>query len=445
MSLAAFAAPPLLLLVLSLAGRPLVTAIPGSAPMRWVYAVLAGLWLLHLLVTVLDLVGVPWGVATVLGPLLLVALWRLRERVPSAPSPGRGWGDGVAAAAVLAFAALAATSWIGFSDFVYHWGLKAHRFLVARQVDYEYLGQPWNWVLHPDYPNLLPELLAVTAMLGGGWREGALMLWSPLTLGLLLVVAREALAEPTPGRARLDAWSRQATLSVLACGVAAFGISALMAGSADWLVALALMAALPPLARPADRGGDLQLALCAAVAAASKAEGIPLAAWLLGVQLLRHLRGGWRTALASLPRLVLPVAAVVVPWAARVVQHSLYQTFNSGPFTPHKARAVLPALLESMASPAWHWLTLGLLLLPLLLLRRGPLWPFAAVLALQSLLYGWQYMSAPVDARFLVLSTFPRLALHLLPSVLVASALAWLREPPAAAPERAIEPAAAEA
>ena len=452
MSPAAVLAPLLLLAMLIMAGRPLVERLPGSRPLRSVYAVLAGLWLLHLLLTLLDVVGVGWSVPLVAGALLLFALWRLRERMPAVPSLRPGWGDVVALLATLAFAALAATRWIAFSDFVYHWGLKGHRFLLARHVDYDYLAQPWNWVLHPDYPNLYPELLAVTAMLGGGWEEGALMLWSPILVALLLVVARETLAPgdsgPRAGAPGLaDPWVRDAVLAMLGCALAAFGIGHLMAGSADWFVALALLAALPPLTRPADGAGDLQLGLCAAVAAAAKAEGVALAGFLVAVQLGRHLlalrrtrpawrsRAAWRSGLAGLAMLVLPPASVVLPWWLRAAHHGLFQPFNSGAPELARVRIVADAVAESMAVAAWGGLTLALLLVPLLLARGGLLRPFATVVALQALLYGWQYLTAPVDTHFLVLSTFPRLALHLLPSVMVAAALAWLG---GAAPEAAV-------
>lgn len=457
MSLTAALAPLLLLALLWLAGRPLAERVPASRPLRCVYAVLAGAWLLHSLLTLLDLAGVRWSAPLVAGALLLLALWRLRERAPAPASPPLGWGDGIALLATLLFAALAATRWIAFADFVYHWGIKGHRFAIARGVDYDWLAAPWNWVLHPDYPNLFPELLAITSLLAGGWHEGALALWSPLTAGLLLVTAREALAPGASGAAipgLPDPWTRQAVLALLACSLAAVGIGAQLAGSADWLVALVLLASLPPLARPPDRSGDLQLGLCAAVAAASKGEGIPLAALLVAVQLARRLallwrgragdvgRTRWREALAGAAALVLPPASVVLPWAWRVARHGLFQEFNRGELVLARAPIVAAALADAVPVRAWGGLTLLLLLVPVLVLRGGPLRAFAGVVALQLLAYGWQYMTAPVDTRFLVLATFSRLALHLLPSVMVASALLWLGGPaPAARPARA--PAAA--
>ncbi|HEY4593198.1 MAG TPA: hypothetical protein VIJ61_12365, partial [Thermoanaerobaculia bacterium] len=145
---------------------------------------LAGAVVLHLLLTLLDLAGVPWH------PLLLVAsggalyvlgrrfLPRRPERSgdrPNFPS-GPGWGDGIALLVLAAFTLLALSHWITFSDFVFHWGLKGRRFFVARGVDYTYLARRWNWVIHPDYPNLLPELYAVTALLAGRFDLTAMML-----------------------------------------------------------------------------------------------------------------------------------------------------------------------------------------------------------------------------------------------------------------------------
>ena len=140
MSTASALAPLLLLGMLMLAGRPLVESVPATRPLRWIYAVLAGWWLLHLLLTLLDLARVPWSVPLVAGALLLVALWRLRQRESASPSAPPGWGDVVALLAVLVFAALAATRWIAFSDFVYHWGIKGHRFLLAREAISAYAG-----------------------------------------------------------------------------------------------------------------------------------------------------------------------------------------------------------------------------------------------------------------------------------------------------------------
>src|SRR5262249_9080761 len=68
-----------------------------------------------------------------------------------------GWGDALALFALAVFTAFALSGWIAMPDFVYHWGLKGHRFYLARGVDYPFLAHRWSWAIHPDYPNLVPE------------------------------------------------------------------------------------------------------------------------------------------------------------------------------------------------------------------------------------------------------------------------------------------------
>jgi hypothetical protein len=64
-----------------------------------------------------------------------------------------------------------------------------------------------------------------------------------------------------------------------------------------------------------------------------------------------------------------------------------------------------------------------LLTLPLLLLVRRTR-PVAAVAGLQLLFYLWIYFSAPLDTEFQVISSFPRLAMHLVPAVILAGVVA---------------------
>ncbi|HEV7786574.1 MAG TPA: hypothetical protein VGQ28_14605, partial [Thermoanaerobaculia bacterium] len=60
--------------------------------------------------------------------------WGGRER-GRGEGPGwgnLGWGDALALFALAVFAALALSGWIAMPDYVYHWGLKGHRFYLAR-------------------------------------------------------------------------------------------------------------------------------------------------------------------------------------------------------------------------------------------------------------------------------------------------------------------------
>jgi hypothetical protein len=400
---------------------------------RATISALATLVAFHMALTLLDFAGIPWHpwlLAGLLG-LLVVLVRRFLPRPAGQTRPvwDFGWGDGLALFALLAFTAIALTGWIATPDLIYHWGVKGHRFFLARGVDYEYLSRPWGFVLHPDYPNLLPELFAATALLRGRFAEPAMMLWSAVFLGMLLVSVREGLR--TAGVSRC---ARQAGVALVALASGAFGIGHLMAGAADWMMALTLAAALPPLLRPPDRAGDAQIAVAAAFAAASKIEGVPLAAFLILTQWVR--KPGLRPALW----LGLPTAAVALPWLGRAIHHDLFLATNSGAFAISRAGEIAAALPEALATQAWHGFSLcGLLLPPLLLLDRRTR-PVAMAAGLQLLFYGYVYFTAPVDTGFYVISSLARLLLHLVPALLAAAVVALEPASPVLSPLGGREP-----
>lgn len=409
-----------------------------GALQRLSLSLLAGAVAFHLLVTALDFAGIPWTRWTLLLPLAVVfALahrFMPRERAarPLLPSD-LGWGDALAAFAIAVFGLIAATLWITTPDFVFHWGLKGARFFLARGVDYDYLARGWNWPIHPDYPNLLPELEAASALLAGRFEPAPMMLWSVIFLAGIVASAREALRQ-----SGVERFALQAGTALVALVCAGFGIGYLMAGAADWMPALAFVAALPALLRPPDRAGDLQVGLAAAFAAASKMEGMPLALFLASVQyarrFARHPRIGRRLDLPAglhLPaglRLILPTAAVAIPWAIRTLRWDLFQEFNSGPLRLDRAGEVFRAALETLAVPQWHGFGFAAFLAPALLLTRR-LRPVAAVASLLLLFDFYVYFTALGDAGAFVASNFARLLLQVLPALLVAGVVALAPTP----------------
>jgi hypothetical protein len=390
--------------LLALAGRTLPLR-------RWTLRFLAGALLLHLLVTAYDLVGLRWNRWTILIPLVLLAALGLRRKQETDRLPSDlGWGDGAALFALATFTLFAPTLWTMTPDFVYHWGIKGEHFFLAGHVDYEWLAKPWNWVIHPDYPNLLPELFAGSAILAGRFEAPAQMLWSALVLGFLLAAARTALRETSRPAAQIG-------IAAVAFTLAGFGLGHRAAGGADGMPALAFLAALPALLRPADEEGDLEIGIAAAFAAASKMEGMPLAAFLAGVHFLR--RRNLRAALW----LGLPTALVSIPWMVRTFGYHLYQKYNTGSVEPGRAAVIFRSLVQATFGENWHGLPLVLLAVPILLFVRR-LRPVAAVAALQLLFYLWIFFSADVGTEFQVISAFPRLAMQLMPAVIVAGVVA---------------------
>jgi hypothetical protein len=409
---------------------------PGASA---VLALLAGALAFYLALALFTLLGIPWTRWTLLAALaLLVSIPRRalgwlqpardtgRGSHPGeAPSALRlGWGDLAAASFVVAFTLLAVTLWVTTPDFVYHWGLKAERFALARAIDFRFLALLWNGGpgIHPDYPNLLPSLYAATAVLARRFDAHALMLWPVVWFIALLAALRGALQA-----ARVRRWTAQATMATTAAIVTTFALGNVLAGGADWMIALALAAAVPALCGLAGEAGDLQVGLAAAFAAASKIEGVPVAAFLVVAHLFaRAARDGLRSprALGGVAlRSGLPPAAAIVPWLVETARHGLFQAGNSGPFDWGRRREIWRGVREVAGSAPLHGLPWALALLPLLWLSRRTR-ALAAVLSAQALFYAWAYFASPIDPWLYVLSNGSRLAFQLLPAVLVGAVIA---------------------
>jgi hypothetical protein len=414
-----------------------------GADHRLVFSFLAGLLAWHLLLQALTLVGIPWK-RSLLAVLLVGLAWLCRRgsgsrRAPETPIPQAmpiGWGDGAAAFAVLAFALLAPTLWITTPDFVYHWGMKGEHAFLARGIDYAWLAEPWNWSLHPDYPHLLPILYGSAARLASRFDAPVLQLGSVLFLAGIVLSARAALRQAEVGRG-----TAQGGVALVGLAAGAYSVGYLFAGGADGMIAFALAAALPALLRPLDplatlaaleardHTADLEIGIAAGFAAASKIEGVPLAAFLIGVHLLRRLRGGLlvdrggvrqvgrQAGLVGLATCG-PALAVALPWFVQVHRYRLFQVGNSGPFDWHRGRLIFPAMLDALRAPELHALPWAVALLPLLWLARRTR-PAAAVVSAQLAFYFWAYFASVLEPRFYVLSNFARLLFQLLPAVLV--------------------------
>jgi hypothetical protein len=411
-------------------------AAPAATETRHALALVTGMLAGHAGLLLADFAGLQWtrpvlfagGAAALLalvGPLR-AAFRARRDPEPLDPS----WADAAAAIAVAAFAVSAFALRSSFTDFVYHWGLKGHRFFLTHGIDEAFLARPENGYLHPDYPNLLPELFAAAALLAGRFDPRALMLFSPILVLALLAAVRAHLLGAT-----LPRFVRRAIFAGLACSLGAFSIGYLQAGSADPPFALAVALAAGALLLPPGRAAAIQLGLAAAFAAAVKIEGLPFAALALAAFVVRAAvrdRSSLRDP-ATWIGLLAPTAAVVAPWAIQARALELFQNTNSGAFDPARAGDVLTLLWRQTFVEEWLGLPLLLLALPLVAWARTTRW-LGLLLLGQLAFYLFAYLSAPFDPNFYVLSTFPRLALHLLPATVVglALALAGPHDPPKA-------------
>ncbi|HUO86912.1 MAG TPA: hypothetical protein VM617_05945, partial [Thermoanaerobaculia bacterium] len=281
-----------LLLVLALAGLlgAAVLAAADRSSSRSVdpaLALVAGLVCLHGLLLLFDLAAVPWRRAPLAAGWVVatgLASWLAwRRRGPGGRSSAatlEGWnrpgpGDAVAAVALVAYAGASWTRLITIPDFVYHWGIKAKRHLLAGGIDYAFLADPLRLTDHPDYPSLVPGLYAAVGVVRGAFHERAALLASVAFFALAVAATRR-----TVRVARLSPAAAQGTVALVALVLAMFGIGHRMAGAADWPIVAALLVALPGmLAAPgggAEAGGDgaMRLGFAAALAAGAKIEGV---------------------------------------------------------------------------------------------------------------------------------------------------------------------------
>jgi hypothetical protein len=353
--------------------------------------------------------GLPFTLTAVTLGLLIpsaLCLPRLRRLPPMAPEgPASRFHPLDAATGFLvgcfAFYATLAPPWEW--DFWAIWGLKARVFLGAGTIDWRFLESRFNDYAHPDYPLLLPLNYLYAGLVGGGWDDRWLGLYSvAFGLALLLVVRQHAGAELRP-------WAAAA----VAFGVAFFAFGGLIVGLAEGPLVAFATASLLAVRRAVHKDADPRLlrhgALLLGGAALCKNEG---ATWLLAVGIALVL-----TRPRLLPRLW-PAAAVAAPWWLLASRHTLSNDLVRG--------APLARALERLESPAAFLRILAdalpdrpswlMMLAALVVVGRGALrrerFALLAVLA-QLAAFLAAYLVTPLDLGWHVAHSWPRLSRQL--------------------------------
>jgi hypothetical protein len=320
--------------------------LPPDRPFRlerlgWAFAV--GVALLESFVPLSFLAGArPGGIAfAILAGVCVLA--SLRLRVPRSRTSPRleTWNSRPAAHLLLSLLVVlgvalyllrALTEPMWSNDFVAIWGLKGKAIFLSGGMP----AERFPGVSHPEYPLGLPFLYAGVAFLTHGWDDHAMALLFPLFQIATLAVAagwlRRRKASPT--------------VSLLVAAIlASFEplYSAFLTGLAEVPLAFGALlfgTALADAFEPAEAGALRRLALAAAILAATKNEGLFLAAagCLLGLALGGRRR--WKIAAAALP------TALLVHLLHRIWRGSLpLRDFDLGLFS-------LERLLRSLATAA---------------------------------------------------------------------------------------------
>ena len=383
----------------------------------------SALWML-----LLALVGVGWPTWLIVLPSLVALPFGLAVRRAEVSPDCRPlvWALGAAILAG-AHAALLALQPASGWDFRYLWGLKAKVFALAATHDTSWLSWPPNGWLHPEYPPLWPDLIAMGVRLGGS-AEGVAALWQAFLVLALAAACWDNLRQ-APNWVRFTG----AAVGALAPAVFSPGFS----GYADPVVAFLAAVALGSLVR-LRRGGctPVRPTLAAAIAGLclSKNEGMVLA---FGVTLAVVWVGDRRDRILA----AIAFAAPVGSWQLFVVLNSIRREPRS--LDPH---AWLVAAHETLF---WLWVHLpssvGLLLLAWLLagvaLARRMTLPVVVALGVWWCGLVAAYLTSLQGTEWHLPASFARVIATPLPAVLsvalAASTGAPGERPPSRDPEEA--------
>ena len=241
---------------------------PGavSATVLWAVALMGAS------LAVLDIAGIRWSPTLLAFPALLAGASGVLARPPAGPSRRREWPWSAAAAAVVAARAVAVAAVPAFGwDFRYSWGLKAKVFALAGRHDFAWLTRPPDWLAHPDYPPLWPDLIASGVLFGGDPATAAAAWQALLVVGI--AAACWECSNPAPAPVRALAAAVGAWIPVVFTPTVAYS------GYAEPLIAFGISAGVAALLRmdPRNRGAWITTAGACAVLAATKNEGAALA------------------------------------------------------------------------------------------------------------------------------------------------------------------------
>ncbi len=372
----------------------------------------------------LSLLHIRWTPASTTVVLVAssAAMWALvlfrpgRAAAPSAVSSDRGplpmlgpAADVATAYTIVTFAMYATIARVWEWDFWAIWGLKARIFVEAGGIDWRFLKSPFNDFAHPDYPLLLPLNYAYAALLNGQWDDSWMALpWVAFTVALVLI-ARSLAARELP-------FAAAAILTFAAAGTAL----SQYVGLADApLIAYGSAAVLfiRRFVRFDDSAALRHGAILLGLAASTKNEGLALVVSVVLAMLVGRL-SKWRDVLR-----LWPAAAIALPWIVARFAIQVQTDIARGSFVSRAIErladlvAIAAALLRSLPDP-WLWLALliGIVLIPRAA-RGAERFVFAALL-IQAVWYVAAYFGTPLDVRWHIQTSWPRVARHLEPALL---------------------------
>jgi len=292
----------------------------------------------------LAVAGIPWSIPRLaVVPVMLAVFGILRRRTRFPRRRIHLSASFIASAVVVLIVAYAAITGRATSmDLALFWGAKSERFALARSIDLEFLrGQPDHYLMHPDYPPLLPFVNAFGTMAAGRFPWGASLLVTPW----FLAIATGAFHAGTRDRGRAAAGWLTATFAG-AVGLAS--VAALTAGNADLILIAYETAALALLVqRSTGAVGRWAAGVALAGSCLVKIEGAFFAAIVVAAFVLTDRREDRARGVVAL---ALPPAIALGVWVMFCRAQGLldfYAGGKIGPFTLRNLGKIPPAILKA--------------------------------------------------------------------------------------------------
>lgn len=401
------------ILLLALPGT-IVCRVPSVARMpltaRLALAFAAGTFIAALLMYAYALSGITWSRTNLYIPLIVVAVYGVARRLPHAPAPAEArrsqWILPAVFLALTLYAIGDARATCG--DIVFIWAPKAQAFAHARTIDLKFLAFPHYYLMHPDYPPLVPLTYAF-----GSLAAHRLSWWGALFLSFFIIVAIIAV---------MRAFVTPSSALTLVTAIVSFAfVSAYLPGGADpFLILFESIAVIGLTFAPESRDVRWLAALSLAAAAFTKVEGASFAIIVAIAFALSHRR------VIRAVALLLPAAVLLASWLIFMGKHNLLDQYAraSSPIVWNLLRDDLK-LVWRFASFRARWLPWLAAFAPLLIVKlsRKIMLPLlvAAGCFTAAIFF---YLHNP-DPAYWIASSADRILVTPLICVAIASAAAW--------------------
>jgi hypothetical protein len=310
-------------------------------PGRLAIGFAGGLLFTSLLMYACTLLGLQWSRVNLGIALLLLGAAGLRTALirPSATfSPGekavtnaRHGTFTIAVIAILVYAA--ADARMTCADLIYFWGSKGVHFDQARRINAEFLRFSDYYLMHPDYPPLLPLIYAWGTLVSRTFSWWGAVVLTPLFL-LATAAAFRGLVRRQLGDERAGLYTLLLT-TLLGCCYAITSVG----GGGDAPLILFETIALTALtfARPGERGPLVIAAVALAGCVFTKVEGTAFAVVVVLAFVVTRRRV--RTAVLT----IFPALLLIGSWIWWVKRQKLLDSYGSrNPLSP----ALLPETLR---------------------------------------------------------------------------------------------------